>query len=290
MKDEYRAYLLEGERAGARYELAAPQRPPMGMAGAQLGRMAGSSLEFKDHRNYQAGDDLRHIDWSAYARSDRLIVKLFREEVSPHLDLLLDGSRSMDLPGAPKARAALGLAAALCAAAANAGFSHRAWITAAGCVETPQGAGLPSAWQAIDLEATVSPEQALTRLPPRWRPQAVRVFISDLLWLGDPMRFLSRFAAGASAMTVVQVLAREDADPDFRGNLRLNDRETGEEREILCDAMALRRYRDALARHQQSWSDACRATGAAMVTLIAETLVSAWDFSPLVAAGAMRIP
>ena len=288
MRAEYRRFLLEGERAGARFEIAAPQRPPQGAAGAHMGRLAGSSLEFKDHREYQAGDDLRHIDWSAYARSDRLIVKLYREEVSPHVDLLLDASRSMALAGTAKARAALGLSAALASAAASAGFSHRLWLTGQGCQEAPNGAERPSAWEGIDLDAAESPEESLHRLPPRWRPQGIRILLSDLLWLGDPMATLARLSDQASAVFVVQILAEEDADPGLRGNLRLADCESGEEEEIFVDAVVERRYRDTLAAHQQNWSRACRQVGASMITLIAEELVQNWDLAPLVHAEALR--
>ena len=110
MADKQQQYLAEGERAGCRYALAAPRRLPLGAAGMHQGGRSGSSLEFKEHRDYQPGDDLRHLDWNAYARSDQLIVKLFHEEVNPRLDLVLDGSRSMALPGSAKERAALGLA------------------------------------------------------------------------------------------------------------------------------------------------------------------------------------
>src|SRR4051812_37745606 len=126
-------HLAEGERAGARYALGVPRHAPAGVAGTTLAERAGSSLEFKDHRDYQPGDDVRHLDWGAYARSDQLVVKLFREEVTPHLDLVLDASRSMDLEGTRKGEAALGLAGFLVAAAGNAGYSHSAWRLAGGC-------------------------------------------------------------------------------------------------------------------------------------------------------------
>jgi uncharacterized protein (DUF58 family) len=100
MPDDYSAMLIRGEQIGSRYALTMPRRVPMGLAGSQVGHHAGSSLEFKEHREYMPGDDLRRIDWSAYARSDRLHVMLYREEVSPHVDLLLDGSASMALTGA----------------------------------------------------------------------------------------------------------------------------------------------------------------------------------------------
>src|SRR5579864_8079240 len=99
MEESYRQYVLEGERAGSRFALGVSRRLPQGRAGLHQGGRAGSSLEFKEHRDYQAGDDLRHIDWNAYARSDQLAVKVFHEEVNPHLDLVVDGSRSMALEG-----------------------------------------------------------------------------------------------------------------------------------------------------------------------------------------------
>ena len=105
MEEAYRQHLVNGERAGARYVLNAPRIVPLGAAGDQLAKRAGSSLEFIDRREYQPGDDLRAIDWSGFARSDKLIVKLYRDEVSPHADIILDGSRSMNLEGTRKAEA-----------------------------------------------------------------------------------------------------------------------------------------------------------------------------------------
>src|SRR6516225_4349935 len=96
------AFLQEGAAAARRFALAAPRHGPANRAGSVLGARAGSSLEFRDHRAYEPGDDLRHVDWNAYARSDQLSVKLYREEVSPHLDVLIDGSASMTLTGSEK--------------------------------------------------------------------------------------------------------------------------------------------------------------------------------------------
>src|SRR5687767_15395300 len=66
-----------------------------GRVGERLGSGTGSSLEFQDYRPYTPGDDLRHVDWAAYARSELLAVRLYREEVAPRIDLVLDISRSM---------------------------------------------------------------------------------------------------------------------------------------------------------------------------------------------------
>ena len=111
MRDELRQALRAGEQLGLRYALQIPQVAASGWTGTRTGRRAGSSIDFQDYREYQPGDDLRFIDWGIYARTDRLTVKLFREEVTPHLDLILDGSRSMNLENTAKAIAAAKISA-----------------------------------------------------------------------------------------------------------------------------------------------------------------------------------
>src|SRR5437764_7658982 len=56
----------------------------------------GQSVEFADYRNYAHGDDLRRVDWNAYARMERLFIKLYQEEEDLTVHLLLDASKSMD--------------------------------------------------------------------------------------------------------------------------------------------------------------------------------------------------
>src|ERR1041385_8047897 len=55
----------------------------------------GQGIEFADHRPYAAGDDFRHIDWKAYKRLGRLLLRLFEEERDLPVWLMIDASRSM---------------------------------------------------------------------------------------------------------------------------------------------------------------------------------------------------
>ncbi|HEY6564428.1 MAG TPA: DUF58 domain-containing protein [Pirellulaceae bacterium] len=55
----------------------------------------GQSVEFRQHREYAVGDDLRHVDWKVWARQDRLYVKQFEEDTNLRCHLLVDVSRSM---------------------------------------------------------------------------------------------------------------------------------------------------------------------------------------------------
>ena len=289
MNEIYRQYLIDGERAGTRYALTTPRNVPLGVAGSQMGKRPGSSLEFIDHREYQPGDDLRRIDWGGFARSDKLSVKLYRDEVSPHLDVVIDGSVSMALEDSPKAQATLGLAAVFVTAAANASYSHTAWIAEDGCQQVDNATDRPSAWEGIGFTHRGDLPASFAKLPPSWRPFGLRVLLSDLLWLGDPLTTLAQFAERAAAVIVVQVLAEVDVNPTVRGNLRLVDSETEIAQEIFIDGAAEKRYRDALARHQESWHLAAKQTGAIMTTVVAEEVLSDWRLDTLVAAQVLTI-
>lgn len=281
MDETYRQALAEGCRAGSRTAMVSPRRTPAGVLGTQLGRRPGSSIEFMEHREYQRGDDVRRVDWSAYARTRRLIVKLHREEVSPHADIILDGSGSMALPGTRKAEGTLALAAALATAARNAQMTHDAWLLRDRIEPIPGGRQAPQAWVGIDFSSARSPVEVVMSSPAGFRRQGVRLLLSDLLFPGDPLPMLTRLGGGAAALVVVQVLARQDIEPPARGNLRLTDSETGAARDLFIDAAAQQRYRQRFSDHRATWEAACRRTGATLLPLIAEDVLETWDLRTL---------
>lgn len=288
MSERLRQALAAGEEAGSRYVLRAPRRLPVGVAGGRQGARAGSSLEFREHREYEPGDDLRHIDWNAYARSDQLVVKLFHEEVTPHLDLVLDGSRSMALDGTLKAEAAGAACAFLAAAAVGAGMSHRVWTIGESCTQLEGSRNRPVEWALPTFDYADSAGAAFARRPPPLRPRGLRALVSDLLWLGDPMQVLGPLAERATAVVVLQLLAKTDAEPPERGNLRIVDHETGETIDLLVDEATAARYRERLTRHQKAWAEACRRVGAMFAPVIAEDFMRTHRLDALVEAEVLQ--
>jgi len=281
-------FLAEGALAGGRFAFQPPRRPPGGAAGSHLGRGAGESLEFHDHRPYQPGDDLRRVDWAAYGRSDRLTLKLSRQESWPPVDLVRDGSASRARAGTEKARAAAGLAAALAAAAGNAGFSHEAHLAGEACRPLHDGRADPRRWRGLEFIGSGGLLASFRRGAPRWRPRGVRVLIADLLTDDEPAAVLALLSRAAASVVIVQLLAAADARPEPLGPVRLVDCENGRTREIALDAATAARYQAALARHQERWSRAAGAAGAVFVRLLAEELVERWDLGPLLAAQVLR--
>jgi uncharacterized protein (DUF58 family) len=87
------------------------------LSGLHRARYHGSSVEFAEHKEYSPGDEIRHIDWRAYAKLDRWYVKQFEQESQLTVYLVLDASGSMEFAGGGLRK--LDYAALLCAAIAH---------------------------------------------------------------------------------------------------------------------------------------------------------------------------
>jgi len=289
MDELFRQYLADGERAGRRFTIGVPRSIQRGLYGGHMGNRSGSSLEYMDHREYIPGDDLRRIDWNVFARSDKLAIKLFRDEVNPHVDIVIDCSRSMSLPQSQKACATLGLAGIFAQASINTDYSYTAWHVKQTCEKILNGADRPMLWEGIDFESSSDCMECFSRYVPPWRPRGIRVLISDLFWPGEPMATLSVLAERASAVFVVQVLAQSDVEPPQRGHIRLRDCETFELKDIYIDASLQKKYRQNLAIHQHNWNRGCRQIQAVMTTIVAESIVGEWKLDELVSAEILKV-
>lgn len=82
-----------------RLELQARQIVEGFLSGAHRSPYFGQSVEFVQHRQYVAGDDVRHVDWKVWARQDRLVIKQYEEDTNLRCSLLIDSSESMSYRG-----------------------------------------------------------------------------------------------------------------------------------------------------------------------------------------------
>ena len=63
-----------------------------GNLGSKRSKAIGSSVEFSDYREYNPGDDFRRIDWNAYARFEKVFIKLFMQEQESPVTVFIDKS------------------------------------------------------------------------------------------------------------------------------------------------------------------------------------------------------
>lgn len=242
-----------------------PRGPISGRLGERLGAGAGSSLEFQDYRQYAAGDDLRHVDWAAYARSETLTVRLYREEVAPRIDLLLDVSRSMAVTER-KLNAYGELAALIACASASTEIDAR-MITASAA--EPQSLQRPEQIERVLICDRTASALEEPRLP--FRRRSVRVVVSDFLFPHDADVLVSRFARDGASLALIQLTLPEEAEPPAEGGWRLVDVEGHGELDLVLDEKAIQDYRLRFGRLRQGLSRAARRSGASFAHIIAGT-------------------
>ena len=254
-------------RAAAAFRLTLPRTPLGGRIGERLGAETGSSLEFQDYRPYAPGDDLRHVDWAAYARSELLAVRLYREEVAPRIDLVLDISRSMAVTE-QKLRAYGELAGLLACACASTIADSRIITTSA---VPPQPLHVPE-----DIERFLACDARLSALEEAhlpFRRRSLRVVVSDFLFPHDADVLVSRLGRDSALLALVQLTLREEAEPVAEDGCRLVDVEGRGELDLVIDEAAVRDYRARFNRLRLGLSGAARRVGARFAHVVAGTPV-----------------
>lgn len=274
----------EARRVGALHRLATLGDPQRGAIGERLARGTGSSLEFQDRRAYQAGDDVRHVDWRALARSDQVLVRQYREEVLPRVEIVVDPSRSMGVDAA-KAQTAVDVVALTVIAGRAAGFQSVVAL-AGDRPEIVDAARFESA--GVEYASRASWPPALSVALATLRAGSMRVLVSDFLFPHDAAAIVRPLAARGGGLALVQVLGADDLAPPVGAALRLVDSETDGSRDLVLDGRTVARYRERLERLTSGLHEECRRAGARFVRLDAAQPV-AESARALLAAGILEL-
>jgi uncharacterized protein (DUF58 family) len=252
------------------FRLPLRQRVWRGGSGDFMGRGTGASLDFQDHRAYAPGDDPRHINWQAYARTGQYSMKLFREEVRPLIDIVLDVSTSM-LFTEEKAVRSMELFYFAVEGAMRAGTAPAVHAVAPGWQRLfPHDAVLSHRW-AEQLPEGPQPSAAppdVSRVP--LRAQSLRVFISDLLFAGAPEHFTALLSARQGRPVVLSPYCQAESDPEWDGNMEFIDAEALSHHPRRVEPALLKRYRDAYRRHFELWKTAAQRHGLVMARVPCE--------------------
>jgi uncharacterized protein (DUF58 family) len=230
----------------------------------------GGSVEFADFRTYTPGDDFRQIDWNAYARLERLFLKLFVAEEDIVVHILLDSSASMAWGEPQKWQYARRLAAAL------------GYVTLVGLDQVTavalgnRSAPFPAArgkrqvlpwltWlQQLEAGGAVAPLPAARAYLAQARRPGPLLLLSDLMG-PDWEAAVAALAGQQYEVTVLHLLSPQEINPALDGDLQLVDSESASSVEITADFELLRRYRERYAAWQRGWQERCKALGSAYV-------------------------
>jgi uncharacterized protein (DUF58 family) len=225
----------------------------------------GSSVEFVDYRPYGVGDDLRYVDWNVFGRLDRLYLKLFVDEEDLCLHLLMDASSSMGygeptkLHYATRLAAALGFVALVNHERVGVGIVRdrvtEGWSPARGRRQVLPLLGFLG---KLRPGGETSLNVGLGSYATRCQEPGLAVLISDLLDPGGCEAGLRALQERRFDVHVVHLLAPEEINPSFAGDLRLRDVETGEVRELTLDREALRTYQRRVGQFLDAAEAFCR--------------------------------
>jgi uncharacterized protein (DUF58 family) len=239
----------------------------------------GAGIEFADYRNYSPGDDYRHVDWNAYARMGRLLLRLYEQETDLAVHILVDRSGSMGFGEPSKLAYAQQLAAALAyvglsqldrvGLTAFSGREQEEWKAARGRQHI---FGIFEFLSKLEARGPTDLAAATQCFVARQRRPGLAILISDLY---DPTGFeravdLLRYAR--CEPYVLQVADPAEQSPRLHGDLELCDAESGLTRTVTVTPALLSRYRaarDAAALRMQAYCKDKRVGFFALSTAIA---------------------
>ena len=214
-------------------------------AGERKSPHRGRGLEFADYRPYDAGDDVRLVDWKVFSRLGEALVRLFEEERQLRARVVLDTSGSMAFDD--KAHHAAHVAAALVMAAQSGGDS----------VELRCGRARATGRSFAPFLSLLERTEAKGDEAPLLHGNRVdrTLLVSDVLIdAAEQQALLKRLAASSHEPVLVHVLGQGELNPDLRNAGRLVDSETGEELSIRGGTLAKSDYDAAL----KAWLDGVR--------------------------------
>ena len=230
------------------------RRPVSGLySGERRSPRAARSPEFADFRPYVSGDDFRQIDWRAYARMEKLMLRLYVAEEESSLNIVLDTSSSMSLGVPPKWSAARRLAAAL----AFLGLTNMDRV-AVGTLDSrlcrtrhlrgKEGVG--RIWSFLEQLQPEGSSRAAQLADLDWLRPGMTVVISDFLTEGAWAAPVAGLRRRRQEPLLWQILAPEEEEPDFSGDFKLVDAESGDVREVTVTPALVADYLAALAAHR----------------------------------------
>lgn len=227
----------------------------------------GFSVEFAEHRAYGHGDEVRHIDWKLFGKTDRYYVKRFEEETNVRSYILLDKSQSMSFSSGSITKLAYGsyLSAALSYLMLNQKdamglvlFDEKIKKFIPPRAKTSHSNIIMSALEKIKAGNDTQIRPVLNSMADRIRKRGLVILISDLL--DDPdqvLMGLNNFKYNKQEVIVFHLVDRKEYDFDFTDRTQFNDMETGAT--ITTDPWHIRSaYKDQINESIKNYRQGCR--------------------------------
>jgi len=252
------------------FQLALKKNASQINQGEQKSQKSGQGMIFKDHKEYIPGDDIRKIDWKAYARTKDYYVKRFEEERRLNIHILLDRSSSMDYgnPNKYEYAAKLGLGVAKMSLNTNDRYSFSVFSeTLTNLSSGRKNANMTELVEILnDMGHTPESriEKSITEYSKRIENESAVIVFSD--FLAD----IDKIEAGLASLkhttpVVVNILDETELNPDFSGDKVLKDPESSSKLRTFFSSRTKNRYNRRLQEHLEELEEVSRKNGAGFV-------------------------
>lgn len=263
--------------------------------GERRSKGTGSGIEFADHREYQPGDDIRHLDHHAYNRLGHHVIRQYHLYQQLRITVLVDCSASMGSGSPAKLRRAAELAGILAYAGLSGGDQVTVGAFADGNVtwfrqlEGIQRAPLLFGWlEQLRAGGRSSIAVSARASLPRLQRFGLLIVISD--WLDEGLdEALTVWQGAGQELVAVRLLAPEEEEPERLGEgpVRMFDVESGHEVEISLDAEGYANYRRAVTEWTQRLRKAVEENAGRFFSvrsddLLEETVLTEWRVKQLI--------
>ncbi|MCC7192401.1 MAG: DUF58 domain-containing protein [Phycisphaeraceae bacterium] len=241
----------------------------------------GFSVEFRQHRPYVAGDEIRHLDWKVFGKTDRFFIREYEEETNLRATIVLDASASMgfrNVAGYSKYHYAVRLAASL----AYLLFQQQ---DAVGLVTfdakvrryIPPRARPAHLRTLLDELEKSQPagetelSKVLTSLAPNLHRRSLLILISDCFTsTAELLRALARFRHGRHDVIVFQLWDRAEIEFDYSGWTKFESIERPGEQQLLDPALVRDTYIKNLTQFREELRQGCAREKIDLVPLITD--------------------
>ncbi len=238
------------------------------IAGLHRSPYHGFSVEFAEHRQYMPGDEIKHIDWKVYGRTDRYFIKQYEEETNLKAYLVVDSSRSMAFRSGSNPTK-LDYAASIAAALAYLMMKQRDAVGLGVFDETVRTYLPPRSTHSylkvilrtlagLSGNKRTGTASSLHRMAERIKRRGLIIVLSDLF--DDPsdvMSALKHFRYNDNEVIVMQILDPAERNFAFGRDAVFKDMET-EEKMTTQPYHIKRAYQDAMARFLDAYKRQCR--------------------------------
>ncbi len=257
--------------------LALLTRRPLatGRQGRRRSPTAGSSMEFADFRRYAPGDDFRRIDWRAYARLERLFLRVFEAEENITVTILVDCSSSMDQGTPAKATLATSLAAALAYIAFKCEDSVIIGALTDRLVSYRRVTGGKNAlWQIgeflqrLPQAGATNLNKSLYDIGRAVTAPGLTIILSDFLAPDGYQTGVRAVRQLRQEIALLQILSPDELEPQIQGDWRLRDSEGSGNVDVSASPAILQAYKERLAQFTEELA-ACAHNQMGTYTLIA---------------------